>query len=419
MGAEGFSGTGCDERFVSARLRVLGECVKVDRVVTLCSGMSGFCARHVLLGAALGVAFGGCAPGASNPTFESEGGRLAGVAGSDEGSAAGAGFFAGGSAATFEAGAANGGGGGAPTSAGAAAAGSGAGGVDGGASGGSAPGSGGSDGLAGGGSAGAGGLAGRGGASAGGQSGSGGVLSEVTVWIAGDSTVATGGPCPIGWGGRFKSLFNGKVTVNNSAVGGRSVRTWLYDVQDTKDGSGECNLAKDAQGNPTPQARWTAMLSGMKTGDYLFIQFGINDGDSACPRHVGSDAFKASYGLMAQAAKDRGAIPIFVTPVSQIACSGSTVSKGTREPYVSATKAVGTQFGAAVIDLNALSTALYQSLGFCPIPGGDVSASTTGAVGSFFCDDHTHFDTTGATQIAGLVASALKAQNIPLAKYLL
>ena len=28
--------------------------------------------------------------------------------------------------------------------------------------------------------------------------------------------------------------------------------------------------------------------TGMKAGDYLFIQFGINDGDSACPRHVGT-----------------------------------------------------------------------------------------------------------------------------------
>jgi lysophospholipase L1-like esterase len=272
---------------------------------------------------------------------------------------------------------------------------------------------------------GAGGRAGSGGASAAGaagQSGSagaGGALGNVTIWIAGDSTVATGGPCPIGWGGKFKALFNSKVTVTNSAVGGRSVRTWLYDVQDTKDSAGECNLAKDAQGNPTVQERWTAMLTGMKAGDYLFIQFGINDGDSTCPRHVGQDAFKTTYGMMAQAAKDRGAFPIFVTPVSQIACSGSTVSKGTREPYVSATKAAGTQSSVPVLDLNVLSTTLYQSLGFCPIPGGDVSASTTGAVGTFFCDDHTHFDTTGATQIAGLVAGALKTQNIPLAKYLL
>ena len=252
-----------------------------------------------------------------------------------------------------------------------------------------------------------------------GSGGAGGVQSNLSVWIAGDSTVATGGPCPVGWGGQFKALFNGKVAVNNSAVGGRSVRTWLYDVQDTKDSAGECNLAKDAQDNPTVQARWTAMLTGMKSGDYLFIQFGINDGDSTCPRHVGANAFKTSYGLLAQAAKDRGAQPIFVTPVSQIACSGANVSKGTREPYVTATKDAGAQFGVPVLDLNGLSTTLYQSLGFCPIPGGsDVSATTTGAVGTFFCDDHTHFDTPGAQKIAGLVAQALRDQNIGLAAYL-
>ncbi len=253
----------------------------------------------------------------------------------------------------------------------------------------------------------------------GGGGGSSGALPKVTVWIAGDSTVANGGPCPIGWGGQFKALFNAQVAVSNNAVGGRSVRTWLYDVQESKDSTGECNLGKDAQGNPTVQARWTAFLAGMKTGDYLLIQFGINDGDSTCPRHVGVSAFKASYGLLAQAAKDRGAQPIFVTPVSQIACTGSTVSKGTREPYVTATKEAGTQYGVPVIDLNGLSTALYQSLGFCPIPGGgDVSASTSGALGSFFCDDHTHFDTPGAVQIAGLVAKALRDQNLALSAYL-
>lgn len=238
------------------------------------------------------------------------------------------------------------------------------------------------------------------------------------MWIAGDSTVAKGGPCPIGWGGQFKALFNANVAVSNSAVGGRSVRTWLYDVQTSKDSAGECNLAKDAQGNPTVQARWSAFLAGMKTGDYLFVQFGINDGDSACPRHVGASAFKASYGMMAQAAKQRGVHPVFVTPVSQIACSGNKVSTGTREPYVTATREAGAQFDVPVIELNALSTTLYQSLGFCPIAGGDVSASTSGAVGTFFCDDHTHFDTPGAVQIAGLVAHALSAKGVALAAYL-
>jgi len=159
------------------------------------------------------------------------------------------------------------------------------------------------------------------------------------------------------------------------------------------------------------------MLNGMKAGDYLFIQFGINDGDPSCDRHVGLDAFKASYGMMASAAKERGAQPIFVTPVSAISCKGS-MAQGTRGAYVTTTIDAGTAFDVPVIDLHAKSVALYTSLGFCPLDGGDVSASTTGPVGDFFCDDHTHFETSGAQQIAKLVTGALSEQGLALAAYL-
>lgn len=55
------------------------------------------------------------------------------------------------------------------------------------------------------------------------------------------------------------------------------------------------------------------------------------------------------------------------------------------------------EYDVPVIDLHAMSVALYQSLGFCPIPVGDVSASTSGPVGEFFCDDHTHLDFRGGS----------------------
>ena len=289
-------------------------------------------------------------------------------------------------------------------------------------------GTGGRGGAAGGGAAGAGGRGGAAGtgtggnAGRGGAGGGGGALPPVTVWIAGDSTVASGSsPCPIGWGGPFPTLFGAGATIKNSAVGGRSVRTWLYNVQTTMDATGECVLAEDASGNPTLQSRWSAMLnatSGMKAGDYLFIQFGINDSSATCDRHVGVEAFKVSYGMMAQAAKDRGAHPIFVTPLSMIRCSGTT-AVGSREPYVTATKDAGTQYSVPVIDLHGLSVAAYNQHAFCPIPGGgDVSATTTGPVGDYFCDDHTHLSPSGALDIAGVMAKALRDQNIPLAAYL-
>jgi lysophospholipase L1-like esterase len=282
--------------------------------------------------------------------------------------------------------------------------------------------SGGSGGTAGGGGGGGSPVAGRGGGSAGSAgAGGAGALPAITLWIAGDSTVANGSsPCPIGWGGQFKPYFNDRVSVTNSAVGGRSVRTWLYNVQTTMDAAGECVLERDANGDPTLQARWQAMLSattGMKSGDYLFIQFGINDGSATCDRHVGLQAFEASYGMMAQAAKMRGAQPVFLTPLSSISCSGST-ARGTRGAYVTSTIEAGMTYDVPVIDLHALSVALYNDHRFCPVPGGDVSADTTGPVGDFFCDDHTHLEKAGAVEIAGVIARAIRDQALPLATYL-
>jgi lysophospholipase L1-like esterase len=236
---------------------------------------------------------------------------------------------------------------------------------------------------------------------------------KVKVWLAGDSTMANGtGTCPIGWGSQFAPYFTGDVTVQNSAVGGRSVQTWLYEgnVTSTKNAAGECVV------NPaTYSSRWTAMLdaaNGMRAGDYLIIQFGINDGDSACPRHVGPARYQELLGVLAQAAKARGAKPIMVTPVAAITCSGSTAVAN--RGFLTETRNAAAAAGVPVIDLHQRSIALYNSLRLCP-NNGDYSA---GAVGAFFCADHTHFEAAGARQIAGLVATALREQAIPLASYL-
>jgi lysophospholipase L1-like esterase len=220
------------------------------------------------------------------------------------------------------------------------------------------------------------------------------------------------GTCPVGWGSQFGALFTSGVTVNNRAVAGRSIQTWLYEgnVTSAKDSAGECVLSSTAY-----SSRWQAMLdatTGMKAGDYLFIQFGINDGDTNCPRHVGTARYQQLMTTMAQAALARGAHPVLLTAVAAITCSGSTAVKN--RGFVTQTTAAGAATGAPVVDLQTLSVNLYNSLRFCP-NNGDY---TTGALGAFFCNDHTHFETYGAQQIAKLVATALRTQNIPLAAYL-
>ncbi len=250
----------------------------------------------------------------------------------------------------------------------------------------------------------------------GGNLGSSDGTTPITVWMAGDSTMAGSGCDGGGWGDQFASVFNKNVTIVNSSVAGRSIQTWLYDpnVTSTMDANGECIV------NPkTYNPRWTAMTNpttGMKPGDYLFIEFGINDADPTCTpgktRHVGSALFETYLTTMAQAARDLGAQPIFLTSMSGLQCSGSTAQPN--RAFGPETKAAGAADGVPVIDATVLSAALYTSLGLCPSSG-----VTSGASGAFFCNDTTHFEKAGALQIAQMVGKALKDQGIGLGAYVL
>ncbi|MEW9551917.1 GDSL-type esterase/lipase family protein [Nonomuraea sp. NPDC050783] len=235
--------------------------------------------------------------------------------------------------------------------------------------------------------------------------------ATTTVWLAGDSTVAgPGATCPVGWGAEFDALFHSNIVVDNLAVAGRSIQTWLYEggVTSAVGSDGECVLSSTA-----PSSRWQRALTGMRAGDYLFIQFGINDGSATCPRHVGTARYQELMTMMARAALERGAHPVLLTAVAAITCSGGTAVRN--RGYVAQTAAAGAATGAPVIDLQALSVDYYNSLGLCP-NNGDY---TSGALGQFFCNDHTHFEAYGARRIARLVTGALRAQKIPLAGSLL
>ncbi|MDP9151385.1 MAG: hypothetical protein M3O36_15795 [Myxococcota bacterium] len=245
----------------------------------------------------------------------------------------------------------------------------------------------------------------------------------ITVWLAGDSTMQ---PCsanlcgttPLcGWGSQFQPYFKSTATVVDSAAGGRSIQTWLYEPNvGTTLVNGECPV------NPkTPSARWQAMLdpvNGMKRGDYLLVEFGINDTSATCVKHVGTALFQSYLGMMAQAAQKVGAHPIFLTSTNAMICgAGNTVPPN--RAFGPETKAAGLANSVPVIDLTTLTAAFYTSKGFCP-NAGDVASTYTATtpIGLFFCQDHTHFEMAGAYQIAGVVAKALRDQNIGLSAYL-
>jgi lysophospholipase L1-like esterase len=242
-----------------------------------------------------------------------------------------------------------------------------------------------------------------------------------TLWIAGDSTVQTyvagnmegnGGTELEGWGQEIGQFFTSQITVQNKAIGGRSVAFFMWSV--VKDAAGNY-LCVDDQGNPQYQldaagnkvdtSQWAQIKAGIKPGDFLLIQFGTNDETHDCPRFVSLSDFETDLGLMADTVRARGATPIFVTPMSHRSFVGTTVNN-TLLPYANAMKDEATQKTVEVVDLNLRSVEYFQMV------GNDFLAT------NIFDTGTTHFIAAGAVKMAQLITGELQTHKGPLAAYL-
>ena len=83
----------------------------------------------------------------------------------------------------------------------------------------------------------------------------------ITIFMIGDSTMANkslkNGNLERGWGQMLPGFLTDDVRVDNHAMNGRSSLSFIN------------------------EGRWDTVLSKLKSGDYVFIQFGHNDEKSA------------------------------------------------------------------------------------------------------------------------------------------
>jgi len=245
--------------------------------------------------------------------------------------------------------------------------------------------------------------------------------AATTIWLAGDSTVqnyaagntqGAGGTELEGWGQEFAQFFTPLVTVNNQAIGGRSVAFYLNAVVKDDAGTYQCIddqgnplYQLDAAGNRIDNTQWARVKAGIKAGDFLLIQFGTNDETHTCPRFVSLPDFQTDLGIMVDTVRAKGATPIFVTPMSHRSFSGTSVNN-TLLPYANAMKAEAALVGVEVLDLNLRSVEYFQSV------GNEFLAT------NIFDTGTTHFIRPGAVKMAELVAGEIRSHGGPLAAYL-
>lgn len=218
------------------------------------------------------------------------------------------------------------------------------------------------------------------------------------IYIAGDSTVQTyrASYAPQqGWGAYLADYFTDDITVSNQAIAGRSSKSFIAD------------------------GRLDTILGTIKKGDYLMVQFGINDSAASIPERyapVGDINQEGTFNYYikqyVEGALEKGATPILVTTVLGLKSYENGKFVNSYTDYCNAMSQIAAEYKIPCIDLNSLMVEHYNSIGYDKAYYYHListSLSTT---------DMTHFTETGANAVAGLVANEMKKLDIPISQYL-
>jgi lysophospholipase L1-like esterase len=204
-----------------------------------------------------------------------------------------------------------------------------------------------------------------------------------TIFLLGDSTVCDQPQEPYSsWGQMLPRFFGPGVAVANHAESGESLRSSLG------------------------ARRFDKVLSLIKPGDHLFIQYGHNDQKEKGEGVGAFTTYKADLKTFVAEARKRGATPVLVTSVNRRNFNEQGKVYSTLGDYPEAVRQVAIEEKVSLIDLNVMSKAFYEALG----PQRSALAFKEG--------DGTHHNDYGAYELARCVVEGIKANNLSIAKYL-
>jgi lysophospholipase L1-like esterase len=204
--------------------------------------------------------------------------------------------------------------------------------------------------------------------------------AAITVFVAGDSTVTDrDGGGDVSWGQMLPVFFKPGVAVANNAQSGETMKSFMNAL------------------------RLDKMLSQMKKGDYLFMQFIHNDSKAAWPQtYVEAETtYKAYLKVYIAEARLRGATPVLVTAMDRGARGTGLPTHG-HGGYPQAMKEVADEEHVPFIDLYSMSDTFYESAG---ADAGKILA------------DGTHSTAYGGYEFAKCIVMGIKANKLDLAKY--
>lgn len=211
---------------------------------------------------------------------------------------------------------------------------------------------------------------------------------KVRIYIAGDSTAQTYDTTKTlqrGWGQMLSSFLDDKVEVINKAKAGRSTKSF----QD--------------------EGRWTEIVSNIRKGDWVIIQFGHNDTSDKPERRASPTDFRNNLIKFINDVRQKKANPVLLTPVVMRTFKDGALVDDRLKLYPGITREVAKEYNVPMIDINLKTRDLILKMGdekskslyMWLEPGVDPSKPQ----GS---KDDTHSLEAGATQIAKFVVEGIK-----------
>lgn len=227
------------------------------------------------------------------------------------------------------------------------------------------------------------------------------INKKIKIYLVGDSTMCLYDESRFpqeGWGMPFAHFFDASVEIENHAKGGRSTKSFL------------------------DENRWQPIVDSLKTGDYVFIQFGHNDSANSKGhpnRYASPEDYKRNMAKYISETNSKNANIVLITPVTQREYDPTGELIKSHNAYCNAVIELGKTYNVPVIDLNAKSHELVKKMGsefsrnlYMVFEPGELPRFPNGF------KDNTHFSEFGARKMAELVLQGIREQKLKLADYI-
>ena len=217
-----------------------------------------------------------------------------------------------------------------------------------------------------------------------------------TIFLSGNSTVTDQENEPwASWGQMFPNFLKPEVVVANYAE------------------SGETLLAFKREN------RLQKILSQMKAGDYLFMEFAHNDQKPGGNHLDAMTTYKDELRYYIVEARKKGGKPVLVTSTNRRKFDENGKIINTLEEFPEAMRQLAKEANVPLIDLNAMSKTFYEALGvenskkaFVHYPANSYPGQDKPLA------DDTHFNPYGAYELAKCVVQGIQQAIPDLAKYI-